>query len=195
MPNSSVQVQKTIAKEKLSAFTGWAKLEKPRNALVLEANSDYGIVKDLDSNEKILVTRDKELSLEEAKIVFSVAETARDSFASLQDDEIAELVRSYCFDNHTTLTLEHLGFLAERVKWETKGLSVLERFLALRDVEEIAVVNEKTPVFVFHARHGWLKTDTVLRSQNKIIELANRIARSTSRRVTLKSPTLNASLA
>ena len=72
---------------------------------------------------------------------------------------------------------------------------MLERFLALRDVEEIAVVNEKTPVFVFHARHGWLKTDTVLRSQNKIIELANRIARSTSRRVTLKSPTLNASLA
>jgi flagellar protein FlaI len=74
------------------------------------------------------------------------------------------------------------------------GLGDLEAPLADENLEEIAVNTSKEPVWVFHKKYGWCKTNLVIPSEEIIYDDAEQIGRRVGRQITNLSPLMDAEL-
>lgn len=84
--------------------------------------------------------------------------------------------------------------LAGTLLHEMLGLGNLEILLSDGNLEEIVVNNSKEPVWVYHKRHGWLKTNIVIPTEIQIQNYAASIARKIGRQITTLDPLLDAHL-
>ena len=92
------------------------------------------------------------------------------------------------------LSEEHLLLLTGILRSEMYGIGVLEYILIDPNIEEIVVNNSKTPVFIYHRKYGWMETNIILNSEDKIRNLSVRIARSVGKQITILDPLLDAHL-
>jgi flagellar protein FlaI len=74
------------------------------------------------------------------------------------------------------------------------GLGDLELLLADNELEEIVVNSSKEPVWVYHKRFGWLKTNLMIKSEEQIANYASIIARRVGRQITNLNPLMDAHL-
>ncbi len=74
------------------------------------------------------------------------------------------------------------------------GLGELELLLADNELEEIVVNSSKEPVWVYHKRFGWLKTNLAMKSEEQIANYASIIARRVGRQITNLNPLMDAHL-
>lgn len=74
------------------------------------------------------------------------------------------------------------------------GLGDLEAPLADDNLEEIAVNTSKEPVWVFHKKYGWCKTNLMLPNEETIYDDAEQIGRRVGRQITNLSPLMDAEL-
>ncbi len=77
---------------------------------------------------------------------------------------------------------------------EMLGLGTLEIPLSDANLEEIVINTSKEPVWVYHKKFGWLKTNITLVSEGMIQNYASIIARRVGRQITTLSPLLDAHL-
>jgi flagellar protein FlaI len=104
--------------------------------------------------------------------------------------EISFLLNKY-FPNASKETKDMLiSYLIE----QNLGLGHLEILLNDESLEEIVVNNAKDPVWVYHRKHGWLKTNIILLKENKIRHYATMIGRDVNKEITLLHPLLDAHL-
>lgn len=82
------------------------------------------------------------------------------------------------------------GFLVH----EMLGLGKLEILLNDDGLEEIVVNNSSEPVFVYHKKFGWLKTNTMIPSEEQIYNYASIIGRKVGRQITNLNPLMDAHL-
>ncbi|MCD6403331.1 MAG: type II/IV secretion system ATPase subunit [Candidatus Aenigmarchaeota archaeon] len=85
-------------------------------------------------------------------------------------------------------------FLASILIHEMLGLGRLEFLIADGELEEIVVNNSKEPVWVYHKKYGWLKTNVYVQSEAEIANYASAIARRVGRQITTLHPLLDAHL-
>ncbi len=104
--------------------------------------------------------------------------------------EITKLLRKYFpqIDRKTQSML--INYILE----ENIGLGKIEIMLKDPSLEEIVVNNHQEPVWVYHKRHGWLKTNVIMVSENRIRHLATIIGREKGKEITLLNPLMDASL-
>jgi len=74
------------------------------------------------------------------------------------------------------------------------GLAELEFLLKDPELEEIVVNGAKTNVWVYHRKHGWLKTNIVFDDENKVRHFATLIGRNVDKGISLLQPLLDAHL-
>lgn len=74
------------------------------------------------------------------------------------------------------------------------GLGILEGLLADQNLEEIAVNSSKSPVVIYHRKHGWLKTNLWVETEEQIYDYGSQIARKIGRELTVLHPILDAHL-
>ncbi len=74
------------------------------------------------------------------------------------------------------------------------GLGELEAPVADDKLEEIAVNGSKFPVWVFHKKWGWCKTNIMMGDENSIYEDSEQIGRRVGREITNLSPLMDAEL-
>lgn len=74
------------------------------------------------------------------------------------------------------------------------GLGDLEVPLNDPNLEEVVVNTAKEPVWVYHKKHGWLKTSIVVSNEKDIQNYASIIARRVGRQITTLNPLLDAHL-
>jgi archaeal flagellar protein FlaI len=74
------------------------------------------------------------------------------------------------------------------------GLSEIEFLLKDPELEEIVINSSKEPVWVYHRRHGWLKTNVIFKDENKIRHFATMIGRKVDRGISMLEPLLDAHL-
>lgn len=74
------------------------------------------------------------------------------------------------------------------------GLGDLEAPLADDNLEEVAVNTSKEPIWVFHKKYGWCKTNLVISDENVIYDDAEQIGRRIGRQITNLSPLMDAEL-
>lgn len=89
---------------------------------------------------------------------------------------------------------EALALLAGTLLHNMYGLGKIELLLADPLLEEVAINSAKTPVTVYHRRHGWMKTNLRLSSEEEILNYAAQVGRKVGRDITNLAPVLDAHL-
>lgn len=86
------------------------------------------------------------------------------------------------------------GYLNNYLITKALGLGNLELVMADDLLEEVVVNQASEPVWVYHKKHGWLKTNIYLRDEDQIRHYASIIARKVGRQITVLEPLLDAHL-
>lgn len=103
---------------------------------------------------------------------------------------ISVLINKY-FPEVDEKTSEFLTtFLIQR----SLGLGSIEILNSDPDLEEIAINSAKEPVWVYHRKHAWLKTNITLKDDDQIRHYASMIGRKVGRQITILEPLLDANL-
>ncbi len=86
------------------------------------------------------------------------------------------------------------NIIVGRIIQEMMGLGELELILADDNLEEVVVNSASEPVWVYHKRHGWLKSNVYLNSEEQIHNYASIIGRRVGRQITNLNPLMDAQL-
>ncbi len=85
-------------------------------------------------------------------------------------------------------------FLSTYLKMKSLGLGSLELLMADELLEEIVINQGSEPVWVYHKKHGWLKTTVLVKDEEQIKHYASIIGRKVGRQITVLNPLLDAHL-
>jgi len=77
---------------------------------------------------------------------------------------------------------------------ENLGLGKIEILLKDSALEEIVVNNHVEPVWVYHRKHGWLKTNILIPSEARIRHFSTMIGREVGKEITNLNPLMDAHL-
>src|SRR3989344_82863 len=105
-------------------------------------------------------------------------------------DTIAYLIEKYFPD----ISRETKDFFTTYLMHKSFGLGKIEIILDDKDLEEVVVNNAEEPIWVYHRRHGWLKTNIILGSEELIKHYSALIGRKVGRSITMLTPLLDAHL-
>jgi flagellar protein FlaI len=115
-----------------------------------------------------------------------ISESIRKGF----EREIGGILRKYfpSIDKKTYDTL--LNYLLQ----QNIGFGDLEPMLKDSGLEEIVINNASEPVWVYHRKHGWLKTNVTLPKESRIRHYSTVIGRDVGKDITLLQPLMDAHL-
>ncbi|MEM3399974.1 MAG: ATPase, T2SS/T4P/T4SS family [Candidatus Micrarchaeia archaeon] len=137
------------------------------------------------------------LTTEEQKLVKSVLEifaekVEADGKITLQ--RVRRELTDFCEKHNIYMEKTQFEYLSKVILGSAASFCPLDPLLSDPDIEEIAVVGLNKPIYVYHRHEGWLETNCFFTSQEAVINIINKMARPLGRRITLKSPRLNAVL-
>jgi len=85
-------------------------------------------------------------------------------------------------------------FLRSYLKINSLGLGNLELLMNDESLEELVVNQASEPVWVYHKKYGWLRTNVFLKSEDQTKHYASIIGRKVGRQITVLTPLLDAHL-
>jgi Flp pilus assembly CpaF family ATPase/Fe-S-cluster-containing hydrogenase component 2 len=178
---------------KIREIIGWRKI-RYKHEKTLEDGDGFEIVGVAGREELVFSVKIREMGYDEALIISKVLDELRERPEAFGGNEIDGAIDSYCARGGIALDGSDRDFIRSQVRSEVSGYSVLDNLVDKSCLEEIAVLDDSRPVYVYHKKFGWLETDIVLDNQKKTIDLINRMSRGLGRRVTLQKPKLNADI-
>ncbi|MFA5382326.1 MAG: type II/IV secretion system ATPase subunit [Candidatus Micrarchaeia archaeon] len=122
--------------------------------------------------------------------------------SELIDPKKAEQVKSKfntkalsLLDKHfPSLTPETKQVLASYLIQNTLGLGDLEIPMHDENLEEVVINSAEDPVWVYHKRFGWLKSNVKIKNEESIYDYAAMIARKVGKQINILNPLLDAHL-
>ncbi|MEM3075842.1 MAG: type II/IV secretion system ATPase subunit [Candidatus Bilamarchaeaceae archaeon] len=96
--------------------------------------------------------------------------------------------------NFPSLPKEKSDILAVYLLQNTLGLGEIECILSDEQLEEVVINNSQEPVWVYHKRFGWCKTNIKVRDEEAKYDYASMIARKIGRQINILNPMLDAHL-
>ena len=106
------------------------------------------------------------------------------------EGEIRILIKKY----FPGIDLDTTNILVSHVMQQNVGLGNIEILLKDKSLEEIVINNAQEPVWVYHRKHGWLKTNITIPSEARIRHYATTIGRDIGKEITLLQPLMDANL-
>ena len=112
------------------------------------------------------------------------------------------IIEQRFMDAITTLVNKHFpdadektaNFLKSYLIQRSLGLGSIEILMDDINLEEIAINDAEEPVWVYHVKFGWLKTNVMLTSEDQIRHYATMIGRRVGRQITILEPLMDAHL-
>ncbi len=104
--------------------------------------------------------------------------------------ELNKLLKKY-FPNADEETKE---MLINYVIEQNLGLGNIEILLKDSQIEEIVINSAKEPVWIYHKKHAWVKTNIIIPNEQRIRHYATMIARDVNKEITTLSPLMDAHL-
>jgi len=95
-------------------------------------------------------------------------------------------------DELPNLSLKKQKTLAGILMHNSLGLGVIEMLLQDQNLEELVINSAKEPVYVYHIKRGWLKTNIYLPSETSIYNYSALIGRRVGTQITNLSPLMDA---
>jgi len=103
---------------------------------------------------------------------------------------IERLIQMYFPD----LDEDESHFLQAYLIKKTIGLGDVELLMGDILLEEIAINGASEPVWVYHKKHGWLKTNIYLENEKQVKHYASMIGRKIGRQITMLEPLMDANM-
>ncbi len=128
------------------------------------------------------------------KITISTQEALNIKMSEQLKTKFFELSKKMVRDSIPHLPEQKLDFIARRIVQEMLGLGDIEFLLRDDWLEEICINGSSYPVWVYHRKYGWLKTNLFMNTESQIWNYASSIARGVGRQVNTQSPLLDAYL-
>ncbi|PIN70803.1 hypothetical protein COV93_00050 [Candidatus Woesearchaeota archaeon CG11_big_fil_rev_8_21_14_0_20_43_8] len=85
-----------------------------------------------------------------------------------------------------------MGFLTTYLIQKSLGMGNIEILMDDAKLEEIAINGSEEPVWIYHKKHGWLKTNIWIREEEQILHYATMIGRKVGRQMSILEPLLDA---
>ena len=105
-------------------------------------------------------------------------------------DKILKLLIKY-FPNADRKTMD---MLINYILQQNIGLGNIDLLLKDINLEEIVINNAKEPIWVYHRKYGWMKTNVILPSESRIRHYSTIIGRDVGKEITLLNPLMDAHL-
>ncbi len=138
----------------------------------------------LDETKRSLVG---EIQLESRDIMSSAKiKSLRDKFLARSKTKLKNVLKR--------ASEEYVDVLSLILVNEMVGLGDIEYLLMDDNIEEVVVNSSKDMVWVYHKRHGWVKTNISIPTEEMIMNYASRVAREVGREITHMEPLLDAHL-
>ena len=93
-----------------------------------------------------------------------------------------------------SLSEDKREILAVYLLQNTLGLGEMESLLADDRLEEVVINNSREPVWVYHKKFGWCKTNVRVKDERMIYDYSSMIARKIGRQINVLNPMLDAHL-
>lgn len=110
------------------------------------------------------------------------------------EDKFIETIRFLIEKYFPNIQSETFEFLESYLIRKSLGLGKLEILMDDENLEEIVVNNSTEPVWVYHKKYSWLKTNITIETEDEIKHYAARIGRKVSRQISNIEPLLDAHL-
>ncbi len=105
-------------------------------------------------------------------------------------EEIEKLIK----ENFPDIDTKTLNMLTNYLIEEDLGLGKIEILLQDQNLEEIVVNGHEEPLWVYHIRHGWLRTNIRIYTEDRIRHYATLIGRNVGKEITTLNPLMDAHL-
>jgi flagellar protein FlaI len=122
--------------------------------------------------------------------------------SELMDVASIENVKRKFFEKGLEILKKEMPFVSEGTQkyligslmQEMFGLGKIEFLLADPNLEEVVINGSREPVWVYHKKYGWLKTNLKIDQETEILNYANNIGRRVGRQITILNPLMDAHL-
>ena len=114
--------------------------------------------------------------------------------SDVKSKNLEEVFEEYLRKASKKLKLPLSDKVAYYLKRDMLGAGRIDPLMKDSNIEEISVNGPKTPVFVWHRRHGSLKTNVCFESDEEIQALISRLAYLSNKYVSIANPILDATL-
>lgn len=105
-------------------------------------------------------------------------------------DTVNNLIRKY-FPDADAKTTE---FLSAYLIQKSLGMGTIEILDDDPHLEEIVINTANEPVWVYHRKHGWLKTNVTLKDEEQIKHFSAMLGRKVGRQITILEPLMDANI-
>jgi archaeal flagellar protein FlaI len=119
---------------------------------------------------------------------------AEGSEAEIMREQFKKEVKILLHKYFPGLDVKSLNMLMNYIVSQDLGLGDIEILLKDDGLEEIVVNNAKEPIWVYHRKHGWCKTNLFLQSEKQIRHYSTMIGREVNKEITLLNPLMDAHL-
>jgi flagellar protein FlaI len=136
------------------------------------------------------------------KIKTNLIAEVKISMSEILDPKMSEVVKQKFFNKALEIIMKSLPTLSREegemyshhLLHEMLGLGSIEMMLADDEIEEIVINSSDEPVWVFHKKLGWLKSNVIIKNESDIYNFSASIGRKGGREVTNLNPLMDARL-
>ncbi len=146
-------------------------------------------ITNISDTTKIILEKIRDEFVAEGTKALSEEETLSDVQEQFKE-KILKLLAKY-FPNADRKTMD---MLINYILQQNIGLGNLDILLKDTNLEEVAVNSAKEPVWVYHRRYGWLKTNVLVPSESRIRHYSTIIGRDVGKEITILNPLMDAHL-
>lgn len=186
-----------VAKEDLIEAYQFPSAKMPISVRIYRKEGEFVPIYDvyissISKNTEIILERiRKELVRKVSLGMVDITELKRAAIVEEKfSDTINDLVKRY-FPDADEATL---NFLATYLIHRSLGLGKIEILNDDPNLEEIAINQSEEPVWVYHRKHGWLRTNIYLENEDQIRHYSTMIGRKVGRAITILNPLMDAHL-
>jgi len=149
-------------------------------------------ISQISSNTEIILDKIKDELANQVKIgIGEVIDIKKSEFIRKKYEEtIAYLLNKYFPNLQDNIKKFFITYLIHK----SLGLGKIELLLDDPNLEEIVINNSEEPVWVYHHKYGWLKTNIKLSNEEQIKHYASLIGRKVGRSISVLNPLLDAQL-
>jgi len=146
----------------------------------------------ISNTTKIILEKIREELIQKIDLgVVDITDTKKENLMEEKFKEmIVLLVKKHFPEAEENIQNHLIAYLIQR----SLGFGDLEILMADKLLEEIVVNCAEEPVWVYHKKHGWLKTNITISREEEIRHYAAMMARRVGRQITVLSPLLDANL-
>jgi len=146
----------------------------------------------ISENTEIILEKIREELVTEVNLgIIELVDTKK---TGVVEDEFKRSIRVLVSKHFPDVSNETLEFLTAYLIQKSLGLGSVEILMNDTQLEEVAINGADEPVWIYHRKHGWLKTNIKISDEEQVKHYSSMIGRKVGRQINILEPLMDANL-